>query len=85
MTVAKKSICASITDHVQLSGFRDVVEVHGKARGLKGLVFNDADGSVKVMASGSEQAISDFIHDLKMSRPDIIIETREIIDNIQQI
>jgi acylphosphatase len=82
MTPAKKSICASITDHVQLSGFRDVVEVHKKARGLKGLVFNDVDGSVKVMGSGPEQAISSFIHDLKISRPDTIIETRDIIDNI---
>ena len=82
MAAAKKSICASITDHVQLSGFRDVVEIHGKARGLKGLVFNDVDGSVKIMASGPEQAISGFIHDLKISRPDTIIETRDIIDNI---
>jgi acylphosphatase len=82
MAAAKKSICASITDHVQLSGFRDVVEIHGKARGLKGLVFSDVDGSVKIMASGPEQAISGFIHDLKISRPDTIIETRDIIDNI---
>lgn len=82
MAAAKKSICASITDHVQLSGFRDVVEIHGKARGLKELVFNDVDGSVKIMASGPEQAISGFIHDLKISRPDTIIETRDIIDNI---
>ena len=34
------------------------------------------------MASGPEQAISGFIHDLKISRPDTIIETRDILDNI---
>ncbi len=80
MTAAVKSIFASITNHVQLSGFRDIIEVYGKARGLKGLVFNDPDGSVKVMASGSEEAIDNFMQDLKISRPDTQIDTRELID-----
>jgi acylphosphatase len=80
MTAAVKCIYASITNHVQLSGFRDIVEVYGKARGLKGLVFNDPDGSVKVMASGPEESIENFIEDLRISRPNTQIDTREIID-----
>jgi len=82
MSLAKKSICASITNHVQLSGFRDIVEAHGRDRGLKGMVFNDVDGSVKVMACGTEQAINDFIQDLRITRPDTLIETKEIKDDI---
>ena len=79
---AVKSICAKITDHVHLAGYREIVEGHGKARGLAGFVFNDVDGSVKIMASGSEQAITDFIQDLKLTRPDTIIDTKEIIEEI---
>lgn len=54
MSDAMKSIYATITDYVQMVGYREIVEAHGKARGLAGFVFNDIDGSVKVMARGPE-------------------------------
>lgn len=79
---AIKNIYASITDHVQMVGYREIVEAHGKARGLNGFVFNDVDGSVKIMASGPEDVISKFIQDLKMDRPDTTIETMEIVEDI---
>ncbi len=77
-----KNIQATITNHVQLAGYREIVEAFGKERGLKGFVFNDVDGSVKVMAGGLESAISGFIQDLKVKRPDTKIETIEIQEDI---
>ncbi|MCG7849571.1 MAG: acylphosphatase [ANME-2 cluster archaeon] len=77
-----KNIQATITNHVQMVGYREIVEAFGKERGLKGFVFNDVDGSVKVMAGGLESAISGFIQDLKVKRPDTKIETIEIQEDI---
>ena len=60
-----KNIYATITNHVQMVGYREIVEAHGRARGLAGFIFFDVDGSVKVMASGLESVLNEFIHDLK--------------------
>jgi len=46
MTAAVKSIFATVTNHIQMVGYREIVETSGKIRGLNGLVFNDSDGSV---------------------------------------
>jgi len=78
-----KNIYATITNHVQMVGYREIVEAHGRARGLAGFVFNDVDGSVKVMARGLEPILSEFIHDLKIIRPDTAIETKEISEDIR--
>ena len=83
MSAAMKSIYATITNHVQMVGYREIVEAHGRARGLAGFVFNDVDGSVKVMASGLEPVLTEFIHDLKIIRPDTVIETKEISEDIR--
>ena len=82
MTVAERSIYAKITNHVQMVGYREVVEAQGKARGLTGFVFNDVDGSVKVMACGPEPVLTEFIQDLKSGRSDTVIDTIEIIEDI---
>ncbi len=82
MSAAMKSIYATITNHVQMVGYREIVEAHGRARGLAGFVFNDVDGSVKVMASGLEPVLNEFIHDLKSNRPNTTIDTIEIIEDI---
>ncbi len=78
-----KNIYATITDHVQMVGYREIVEIHAKARGLAGFVFNDIDGSVKLMASGPIDAINGFIEDLKAQRPDTVIESMEIKEDIK--
>ncbi|MBC2698772.1 MAG: acylphosphatase, partial [ANME-2 cluster archaeon] len=83
MSAAMKSIYATISNHVQMVGYREIVEAHGRARGLAGFVFNDVDGSVKVMASGLEPVLNEFIHDLKIIRPDTAIETKEIKEDIR--
>ena len=83
MSAAMKSIYATISNHVQMVGYREIVEAHGRARGLAGFVFNDVDGSVKVMASGPEPVLAEFIHDLKLIRPDTAIETKDIKEDIR--
>ncbi len=82
MSAAMKNIYATISNHVQMVGYREIVEAHGRARGLAGFVFNDVDGSVKVMASGPESVLNEFIDDLKSDRPDTTIDTIEIIEDI---
>jgi len=78
-----KNIYATITNHVRMAGYREVVEVHAKARGLAGFVFNDVDGSVKLMASGSIDAINSFLEELRIQRPDTVIESVEITEDIR--
>ncbi len=78
-----KNIYATIFNHVQMVGYREIVEAHGRARGLAGFIFNDVDGSVKVMASGPEPVLTEFINDLKIIRPDTVIETKEIMEDIR--
>jgi acylphosphatase len=78
-----KNIYVTITNHVQMVGYREIVEINAKARGLAGFVFNDVDGSVKLMASGSDATINDFVEDLKAQRPDTVIEVMEIVEDIK--
>ena len=82
MSAVMKNIYATITDHVQMVGYREIVEAHGRARGLAGFVFNDVDGSVKIMARGLEPVLTEFIQDLRSDRPDTTIETIEIMGDI---
>ena len=77
-----RNIYATITNHVQMVGYREIIESHAKARGLAGFVFNDIDGSVKLMASGPDVAINGFFEDLEAQRPDTIIESLEILEDI---
>ena len=77
-----KNIYATVTNHVQMVGYQEIVEIHAKARGLAGFVFNDIDGSVKLMASGPDVAIDGFFEDLKIQRPDTFIQSVEILENI---
>jgi len=78
-----KNIYATITNHVQMVGYREVVEIRAKARGLAGFVFNDVDGSVKLMVSGQIDAINGFLEDLKVQRPGTVIESMEIKEDIR--
>lgn len=77
-----KNVYAVITNHIQMVGYRDFVEGHAKIRGLSGFVFNDIDGSVKLMASGPEIALIGFLDDLKAQRPDTIINSIDISEDI---
>lgn len=64
-----------------LCHFVQIVEPN--TRGLAGVVFNDVDGSVKLMARGPIDAINGFLEDLKTQRPDTVIESMEIKEDIR--
>jgi len=71
-----------VRNHVQLIGFRGVVESIAKEFGLKGYVFNDKDGSVKIVCEGVIAAVENFINDLRRlsGSLDVKIEKEEISD-----
>lgn len=50
-----------IVGRVQGVGFRAFAMREAQALGLKGWVRNRSDGSVEAVASGSDQAIKDFV------------------------
>jgi len=72
-----------IRGKVQDIGFRDLVERLASFLGFKGYVFNDLDGSVKLVIEGLPQALDDFFDDIKEKTQNIgaeieSIEKREI-------
>jgi acylphosphatase len=58
MTQGERSARLQITGRVQGVGYRDWVIDEATALGLRGWVRNRRDGSVEVMASGPETAIT---------------------------
>jgi acylphosphatase len=80
MTIKNKIKQYNVTlrDHVQLLGYRGQIELIGRDLGLRGVVFNAPDGSVKVVAEGEESAFDVFLDDLKRIREGVDIEAREV-------
>jgi acylphosphatase len=70
----------AIRNHVQLIGFRGFIESIARDFGLKGYVYNDKDGSVKIVCEGIETAVGNFLDDLKKFSADIKVEKEEITD-----
>ena len=60
-----KQIECVITGRVQLVMFRDFAQRKARKLGITGTVVNLSDGSVKVVAQGSEEKLLEFISYLK--------------------
>jgi acylphosphatase len=60
-----KGMRAVVRGRVQGVGFRDYVEMRASTLGLCGYVRNQADGSVEVMAEGSEDALGQLLQRLR--------------------
>ncbi len=60
---------AVVTGRVQAVGFRDFVRREAGAMGLGGWVRNRHDGSVEVVAEGSEEALERFLGSLRRGPP----------------
>ena len=54
-----------VTGKVQGVGFRAWTQGEARARGLRGWVRNEADGSVRAVLSGPEQAVADMLRALE--------------------
>jgi len=57
-----------ITDKVQDVGFRDTLEHIGRSFGLPGEVFNQKDGSVKILCGGEDNIIEKFLQAIREGR-----------------
>jgi acylphosphatase len=55
----------NVTGKVQGVGFRAWTQAEAKARGLRGWVRNQADGSVRAVLSGPEPAVADMLRALE--------------------
>jgi acylphosphatase len=69
---------------VQHIGYRGIIEGTARKLDIKGYVFNDADGSVKIACEGLQKSVDAFINTLKeFARSDIeSIEKKEIHDEL---
>ncbi len=69
---------------MQHIGYRGIIERAARKLDLKGYVFNDVDGSVKIACEGNQKSIDAFINGIKeFARSDIeSIEKKEIHDEI---
>ncbi len=69
---------------VQHIGYRGIIEGAARKLDIKGYVFNDVDGSVKIVCEGIQKSIDAFISGIKeFARSDIeSIEKKEIHEAI---
>jgi acylphosphatase len=69
---------------VQHIGYRGIIEGTARKLDIKGYVFNDADGSVKIACEGIQKSIDIFISSIEeFARSDIeSIEKKEIHDEL---
>lgn len=56
----------NVTGKVQGVGFRAWTQAEARARGLRGWVRNEADGSVRAVLSGPEKAVADMLRALEI-------------------
>ena len=70
--------------NVQHIGYRGIIEGTARKLDIKGYVFNDIDGSVKIACEGLQKSIDVFINDLsEFARSDIeSIEKKEVHDEL---
>ncbi len=70
--------------NVQHIGYRGIIEGTARKLDIKGYVFNDIDGSVKIACEGLQKSIDAFINGIKeFARSDIeSIEKKEIHEEL---
>ncbi|MBC2699409.1 MAG: acylphosphatase [ANME-2 cluster archaeon] len=70
--------------NVQHIGYRGIIEDTARKLNLKGYVFNDVDGSVKIACEGLQKSIDVFINGLsEFARSDIdSIEKKKVHDEL---
>ena len=70
--------------NVQHIGYRGIIEGTARKLNIKGYVFNDVDGSVKIACEGLQKSIDVFINGLsEFARSDIdSIEKKEVHDEL---
>ncbi len=69
-----------IKGKVQDTGFRNLVEGISRTFNLRGMVFNDVDGTVKIVCSGPDHLIDELIEELKVKSVNI----KAIVEDIKK-
>ncbi len=64
----------TIKGHVQDVGYRDIIEKSARRRGLHGYVFNDIDGTVKLVCDSAAESIDEFIDVINLHEGGIFVE-----------
>ena len=59
----------TVTDDVQDIGFRSFIENTANSYHVQGYVFNDPDGSVKTLCSGSAESLNEFLYAIQTRAP----------------
>jgi acylphosphatase len=69
---------------VQHIGYRGFIEGTARNLDLRGYIFNDVDGSVKIACEGIQKSIDTFINSIKeFARSDIeSIEKKEVFEEL---
>jgi acylphosphatase len=69
---------------VQHIGYRGIIEGTARKLDIRGYVFNDVDGSVKIACEGIQKSIDNFINSIKeFARSDIeSIEKKEVHEEL---
>ena len=75
----QKCFGITIKDKVQDIGFRGFIENIARSNYLEGIVFNDKDGSVKLVIRGDNSVVDDFFDEIKIkgNKRGIILEIKE--------
>lgn len=60
-----------IKGRVQMVGFRNFIETNALSLGLGGIVFNDRDGSVKILCEGPDDKVKALIRLIEAGSADI--------------
>jgi acylphosphatase len=63
--IMQKCYNIMVTGKVQDIGFRALIEDIARLYGLRGFVFNDIDGSVKIVCCGENGEIAEFLGELQ--------------------
>ncbi len=59
----------TVTGDVQDIGFRSFIESTANSYHVQGYVFNDPDGSVKMLCSGSAELLNEFLYAIQTRAP----------------
>ncbi len=63
--VAYKNYNIQIKGRVQDIGFRNLVEDIGRSLNLRGMVYNDIDGTVRIVCGGAISSVKSLVKELK--------------------
>lgn len=75
--VGQRTLEAVVTGRVQMVMFRDFTQRRARALGLVGTVENQADGSVRVVATGEKGRLQELVEKLRGGPPMAKVEAVE--------